>query len=155
MSGSGISWAICKSAPRSRQITMPAPHYSVFYRPDALPAAQPTASKHWRHTEGNGAGSTLKGKDQQGRKQVRKKWRKKDKWGSIWYKQANKIYETEIKNWTKVTLRPGAHTVPSLTDFVVNNVYKLTYWLELTQPYLFVFYVLWCPLYSCKSRCAC
>ena len=48
VSGSGISWAICKSAPRSREITMPAPHYSVFYRPDALPAAQPTASKHWR-----------------------------------------------------------------------------------------------------------
>ena len=48
VSGSGISWAICKSAPRSRQITMPAPHHSVFYRPDALPAAQPTASKHWR-----------------------------------------------------------------------------------------------------------
>ena len=46
--GSGISWAICKSAPRCRQITMPAPHHSVFYRPDALPAAQPTASKHWR-----------------------------------------------------------------------------------------------------------
>ena len=49
MSGSDISWAICKSAPRSRQITMPAPHHSVFYRPDALPAAQPTASEHWRH----------------------------------------------------------------------------------------------------------
>jgi len=48
VSGSGISWAICKSAPRSRQITMPATHRSVFYRPDALPAAQPTASKHWR-----------------------------------------------------------------------------------------------------------
>ena len=48
MSGIGISWAICKSAPRSRQITTPAPHHSVFYRPDALPAAQPTASKHWR-----------------------------------------------------------------------------------------------------------
>jgi len=32
----------------SRQITTPAPHHSVFYRPDALPAAQPTASKHWR-----------------------------------------------------------------------------------------------------------
>ena len=46
VSGSGISWAICKSAPRSRQITTPAPHHSVFYRPDALPAAQPTASKH-------------------------------------------------------------------------------------------------------------
>ena len=46
VSGSGISWAICKSALHSRQITMPAPHHSVFYRPDALPAAQPTASKH-------------------------------------------------------------------------------------------------------------
>ena len=29
VSGSGISWAICKSAPRSRQITMPATHHSV------------------------------------------------------------------------------------------------------------------------------
>jgi len=42
VSGTGISWAICKSASRSRQITTPAPHHSVFYRPDALPAAQPT-----------------------------------------------------------------------------------------------------------------
>ena len=49
VSGSGISWAICMSASRSRQITTPAPQHSVFYRPDALPAAQPTASKHWRH----------------------------------------------------------------------------------------------------------
>ena len=48
VSGSGISWTICKSAPRSRQITMPAPHRSVFYRPDALPATQPTAPQHWR-----------------------------------------------------------------------------------------------------------
>jgi len=30
--------------------TMLASHHSVFYRPDALPAAQPTASKHWRHS---------------------------------------------------------------------------------------------------------
>ena len=29
-----------------RQITTPVPHHSVFYRPHALPAAQPTASKH-------------------------------------------------------------------------------------------------------------
>jgi len=49
VSGSGISWAVCKSAPRSIQTTTPAPHRSVFYRPDALPVAQPTASKHWRH----------------------------------------------------------------------------------------------------------
>ena len=50
MSGSGISWAICKSEPSSRQVTTPAPHHSVFYRPDALPATQPTVSKHWRLT---------------------------------------------------------------------------------------------------------
>jgi len=47
VSGSGISWAIYKSAPCSRQ-----PHQHpitlFFYRPDALPAAHPTASKHWR-----------------------------------------------------------------------------------------------------------
>jgi len=48
VSGSGINWAICKSVPRSRQITTPP--VSFFYRPDALPAAQPTASKHWRQT---------------------------------------------------------------------------------------------------------
>ena len=46
VSGSGISWAVCKSAPCSRQKTMPAPHHSDFYRPDALPAAQSTESKH-------------------------------------------------------------------------------------------------------------
>jgi len=51
VSGSGISWATSKSAPGSRQITTPVPHHSVFYRPDALPATQPTASKHWRHKE--------------------------------------------------------------------------------------------------------
>jgi len=31
---------------------MSAPHRSVFYRPDALPAAQPTASNHRRHYVG-------------------------------------------------------------------------------------------------------
>ena len=48
-----ISWAICKSAPRSRQTTTPAPHHSVFFRPDALPATQPTASKHFYLTTPN------------------------------------------------------------------------------------------------------
>ena len=61
VSGNGISWAICKSALRSRQITVPAPHHSVFYRPDALPAALPTASKHWRQCKcrWSGCGNTL------------------------------------------------------------------------------------------------
>ena len=49
VNGSGISWAICKSAPRPRQTTTPTAHYSVFYMLDALPAAQPTVWKHWRH----------------------------------------------------------------------------------------------------------
>ena len=31
VSGSGISWAVCKSAPCSRQITMPEPHHSKFF----------------------------------------------------------------------------------------------------------------------------
>jgi len=43
VSGIGISLAICKTAPRP---TKPVPHHSVIYRLDALPAAQPTASKH-------------------------------------------------------------------------------------------------------------
>jgi len=47
--GSGISWTICKLfAPHSRHIIIPAPHHSIFYRPDALPVAIPTVSKHWR-----------------------------------------------------------------------------------------------------------
>ena len=54
MSGKGIHWAICKSAPRSRQITTPASHHSVFYRPDALPAAnQQRQSTKGKSTEGN------------------------------------------------------------------------------------------------------
>ena len=48
MSGTGISWAVLKSAPRSRQITMQAPHHSVFYQPYAFPATRPTVSKLWR-----------------------------------------------------------------------------------------------------------
>ena len=44
VSGSGISWAICKSAHRSRLTNTSAPHHSVVYRPYALPSAQPTAS---------------------------------------------------------------------------------------------------------------
>ena len=40
---SGISWAICKSAPSSRQITMPAPHHSVFLQA-GCPSCRPTNS---------------------------------------------------------------------------------------------------------------
>jgi len=40
VSGSGISWAVCKSAPRSRQITTPAFHHLVFYQMPFLPPIQ-------------------------------------------------------------------------------------------------------------------
>jgi len=43
VSGSGISWAVCKSAPRSRQITTPAPHHSVFLQA-GCPSCRPTNS---------------------------------------------------------------------------------------------------------------
>jgi len=56
VSGGGISWAICKSAPRHRQMTMPAPHHSAFYRPDALPA-----SKHWRQLQWTDSNMLFKG----------------------------------------------------------------------------------------------
>ena len=52
-SGSGISWAICKSAPHSRLQTdnyaTPAPHHSVFYRLDPF---LPPNQQH-QSTEGN------------------------------------------------------------------------------------------------------
>jgi len=43
MSSSGISWAICKSASCSRQITMPVPHYSSFLQA-GCPTCRPTNS---------------------------------------------------------------------------------------------------------------
>ena len=36
LSGSGITWAVCKSAPRSREITTPAPNHSVFLQAGCL-----------------------------------------------------------------------------------------------------------------------
>ena len=41
VSGSGISWAICKSALRSRQITTPVPHHSSFLQA-GCPSCRPT-----------------------------------------------------------------------------------------------------------------
>jgi len=47
-SGSGICWAICKSAPHPRQITTPASHHSVFT--GRMPFLQP--NQHRQSTEG-------------------------------------------------------------------------------------------------------
>ena len=48
MSGSGIvgHMQICTLTQTYNQLTMPASHHSVFYRPDAIPATQPAASMH-------------------------------------------------------------------------------------------------------------
>jgi len=48
VSGSGISWDICKSAPRCRQITTPAPDHSVFT--GRMPFLQP--NQQCQSTEG-------------------------------------------------------------------------------------------------------
>ena len=53
VSGSGISWAICKSAPRSIQITTPAPHHSVFFT-GRMPFLPP--NRQHQSTEGNTVG---------------------------------------------------------------------------------------------------
>jgi len=55
LSGSGISWAICKSAPRPRQITMPVSHHSVWTgrTPFLLPNQQRQS------TEGNNSKQAL------------------------------------------------------------------------------------------------
>jgi len=49
VSGSSISWAVCKSAPSSRQISTPAPHHSVFT--DRVPFLPPNQQRE--STEGN------------------------------------------------------------------------------------------------------
>jgi len=55
LSGSGISWSIYKSAPRSRQITTPAPHNSVFtgWMPFLLPNQQRQSTEGEKSTEGH------------------------------------------------------------------------------------------------------
>jgi len=50
VSGGGISWAICKSAPRSRQTTTPAPHHSIFFT-GWMPFLPPNQQRQC--TEGN------------------------------------------------------------------------------------------------------
>ena len=53
VSASGISWTICKSAPHSRQITMPAPHHSVFTGriPFMPPNQQRQSTEGWKKAE--------------------------------------------------------------------------------------------------------
>ena len=50
VSGSGISWAICKSAPCSTQTTTPVPHHSVFFT-GRMPFLPPNQQR--QSTEGN------------------------------------------------------------------------------------------------------
>jgi len=59
VSGSGIRWAVSKSAPRYRQTTTPAPHHSVFSgRMLFLPPSQqrPSTEGMYRIQLGKGKG---------------------------------------------------------------------------------------------------
>ena len=51
VSGSGVSWAICNSAPHFRHITTSAPHHSVFYRlgPFLSPNQHRQSTEELRH----------------------------------------------------------------------------------------------------------
>ena len=55
VSGSGINWAIYKSAPHFKQITMPAPHHSVFLQAGCLSCRQINSVKAlkglWRESK--------------------------------------------------------------------------------------------------------
>ena len=54
VSYSGISWDVCKSAPHSRQTTMPAPHRSVFTgRMPFLPCSQQCQSTEGKSKKAN------------------------------------------------------------------------------------------------------
>ena len=101
VTGSGISWNICKSAPRSRQITMPAPHHSVFYRPDALPATQPTASKHWRQRFYKEHKSFYSNKKHPYKKQQSNK-QDEIQWNVICVKKNNSKQEAQLKQINQV-----------------------------------------------------
>jgi len=46
VSGSDISWAVCTLLQTDNHASTPLATTQFFYRPDALPAAQPTASQH-------------------------------------------------------------------------------------------------------------
>jgi len=96
VSGSGISWAICKSAPRSSQL--PAPHHSVFNRPDALPAVH--AGTQWLKKGGR----------------------------SVWYtgshRQLNKVDNT-CNNERLITLHHHAHESSCRTGLSVANCLSL------------------------------
>jgi len=46
--GDNRSYKTCKSSVKS---SPPTNQHPVFYRPDALPVAQPTVSEHWRHNQ--------------------------------------------------------------------------------------------------------
>ena len=123
MSGSGISWAICKSASRSSQITMPVPHHSSFYRPDALPATQPTASKHWRQsiTEGNNIKQEEKSKGKT-KQRKRRKGRKGRKEGGIKLELDDKLIRECLHQGTHALMHRNGWTGWNIMLLVVHRI---------------------------------
>jgi len=56
----------------ARQTTTPTPHHSTVFRTYALLDAQPTASKHCRHCEGEKGRKRSEAKDENQAKRLRK-----------------------------------------------------------------------------------
>jgi len=72
---------------------------------------------------GNGAGLF-----KYGRRQIRKSEEKKNKWGSIRYKQANNIYSAKIKNRIKGASRPGARKSIAKMDARIEMTFVAYSW---------------------------
>ena len=114
VSGSGISWAICKSVPRCRQITKPAPYHSkVFYRPDALPAAQPTVSKHWRqeHTHSITSYQLFLSNSDARRTEL-------DSSLLVWFVNRRRIFKT-----SEIWIIPGIHETRRHSTRIANTIH--------------------------------
>ena len=95
VSGNGISWAICKSAHRSRQTTTPAPHHS------GCPSCRPTNSV-----------KALKAKIN--------KWM--NKWVSEYVPAAQKSFRTDVVESVRVVLSRSATRPPiTITSHISEN----------------------------------
>ena len=103
VSGSGISWATCKSASCSRQITMPVPHHSKVFLQAGCPSCRPTNSV-----------KALKAKKQD--KQVKQKL-------VIWQIVYNSMPNTTAKNTAAADMTSVLHIsqtkFPQITHLVV------------------------------------
>ena len=109
-SGSGISWAICKSAPCYREITTPASHH--FYRSDALPAAQPTASRH----------------SNSGLNQFAQEWSHVDNQDALWFLPTRRTYHYTTNHVVISAMQSNQWTISWYTNWHKRGTADAYFW---------------------------